>query len=180
MTRHQVQVIQAPAEEAPRGIKSVFLAGTTANMGGADWRQALTSLLRDQPITIYNPAREDWDSTWREDVDFIPYREQVTWELDKQDKADLVIVYFHPASQAPVSLLELGLCARTPGKAIVMCPDGYWKRGNVQMVCRRYNIDMEETLEGLARAVVSRACGVPGKMKFVNAASRGCHYKTFE
>jgi len=77
----------------------------------------------------------------------------VTWELDMQEAADVVVVYFHPDTQAPVSLLELGL--RTPRqKALVVCPPGYWKRGNVQVVCQRYGIRLLESDEMLGRVLV--------------------------
>ncbi|KAL4913388.1 hypothetical protein BDW62DRAFT_192705 [Aspergillus aurantiobrunneus] len=94
------------------------------------------------PVKIYNPNRADWDSSWREDINFVPFRQQVEWELDKQDKADIIILFFHPATQAPISLLELGICAQVPGKAIVVCPEGYWKRGYVQVVCERFGVEM--------------------------------------
>lgn len=68
----------------------------------------------------------------------------------------MVVVYFHPATQAPIILLELGLCAHKPGKAIVFCPEGYWKRGNVQMVCEKFDIEMVESMEGLKDAIVKR------------------------
>ncbi len=68
----------------------------------------------------------------------------------------MVVVYFHPAAQAPISLLELGLCARKPGKAIVFCPEGYWKRRNVQMVCEKFDIEMAGSIEGLRNAIVKR------------------------
>ncbi|EJT68266.1 hypothetical protein GGTG_14155 [Gaeumannomyces tritici R3-111a-1] len=156
MAQQRSQVIHAPSEEAPRGVRSVFLAGTTSRVDTTDWRETLSSLLSETTITIYNPYRPDWDSTWREDVDFAPYRQQVEWELDMQEKVDTIVVYFHPATQAPISLLELGLCARVPGKAIVCCPEGYWKRGNVQMVCQRYGVEMVESIEGLRDAIVKR------------------------
>ncbi len=156
MAQQRNQAIYAPSEELPRGIKSVFLAGTTSKVDTADWRETLTSLLSETPVTIYNPYRPDWDSTWREDINFAPYRQQVEWELDKQDKADMVVVYFHPATQAPISLLEFGLCARSPGKAIVYCPEEYWKRGNVQIVCQRFGVEMVESIEGLRDAIVKR------------------------
>ncbi|PLB39307.1 uncharacterized protein BDW47DRAFT_124622 [Aspergillus candidus] len=154
--KSQSQIIYAPSEEAPRGLKSVFLAGTTTKVDPTDWREALSASLADTPVTIYNPHRADWDSSWREDIDFAPYREQVEWELEKQDRADVVVLYFHPATQAPVSLLELGLCARVPGKTVVVCPEGYWKRGNVQVVCRRFGIELVDGVEGLREAVLRR------------------------
>lgn len=153
---HTSQVIHAPSEEPPRGVKSVFLAGTTSEVDSADWRETLASSLSKHPVTIYNPYRADWDSTWREDATFAPYREQVLWELDKQAKADLVVVYFHPATQAPVSLLEFGLWAQVPGKVIAVCPEGYWKRGNVQIVCHKLGVEMLDDIDELAGAVVRK------------------------
>lgn len=154
--RNRSQVIYAPSVEAPRGEKSIFLAGTTSKVDTSDWREALSTSLSDVPVTIYNPYRADWDSSWREDIDFAPYREQVEWELDKQDEADIVVVYFHPATQAPISLLELGMCARASAKAIFVCPEGYWKRGNVQIFCKRFGVEMVDNVDGLREAVVQR------------------------
>lgn len=163
MAQQRRQVIYAPSDQAPQGLKSVFLAGTTSKVDATDWRETLSILLSEHRITIYNPYRADWDSTWREDIDFAPYHQQVKWELEKQEQADMVVVYFHPATQAPISLLELGLCARQPGKAIVFCPEGYWKRGNVQIVCQRFDIETVESIEGLRDAIVKRLPSEPGQ-----------------
>ncbi|OAA56256.1 hypothetical protein SPI_07867 [Niveomyces insectorum RCEF 264] len=156
IAENRSQVIYAPSEDAPRWPRSVFLAGTTSRVDTTDWREVLSVRLSESPVTVYNPYRADWDSTWREDIDFAPYNQQVKWELDKQEKADIVVVYFHPATQAPISLLELGLCAQTPGKAIVLCPEGYWKRGNVQIVCQKFCIDMVDSVEELGDAILRR------------------------
>lgn len=156
MTQAQNQVINAPSNESPRGVKSVFLAGTTSRVDDSDWRELLSTALSDVPVTIYNPYRADWDSSWREDINFTPYREQVEWELEKQDMADIVVIYFHPATQASISLLEFGLCARVPGKAIVVCPEGYWKRGNVQIVCKKYGVEIVDNDDRLKEAVLRR------------------------
>ncbi|KAF7118414.1 hypothetical protein CNMCM5793_007931 [Aspergillus hiratsukae] len=156
MTQTRNQVIYAPSDEPPRGVKSVFLAGTTRKVDTSGWRETLSASLFDLPVTIYNHYRADWDSSWREDIDFPPFREQVEWELEKQDKADIVVVYFHPATQAPVSLLELGICVRVPGKAIVVCPEGYWKRGNVQIVCEKFGVEMVDDVDALREAIVKR------------------------
>ncbi|KAI1374376.1 hypothetical protein F4677DRAFT_165557 [Hypoxylon crocopeplum] len=154
-THHRNQVILAPSRESHRGIKSVFLAGTTTKTDDRDWREVLTESLADLPVTVINPYRPDWDSSWREDITCAPFREQVEWELDMQDGADMVVVYFHPATDAPISLMELGLCARA-GKAIVVCPEGYKKRGNVQIVCQRHSIEMAENIEELKQAIAKR------------------------
>lgn len=138
------------------GLKSIFLAGTTAAVDNVDWRERLIASLSDHPITIFNPSRPDWDSTWREDISFDPYREQVLWELDKQAKADLVVVFFHPATVAPISLLEFGLSAQIPGQVIAIAPEGYSKRGNVQIVCQKFGIKFLDTTGELHGAVIDK------------------------
>jgi hypothetical protein len=68
------------------------------------------------------------------------------------EAAGLIAFYFAPGSQAPVTLLELGLAARS-SKAVVCCPPGYWRRGNVEIVCQRHGVPMVDTLAALAQAV---------------------------
>jgi hypothetical protein len=78
----------------------------------------------------------------------------VEWELEMQERADLVVVYFHLESLAPISLLELWLRARS-GKVIAACPEGYRKRGNVQAICHRYGHTLVNSGEELRAAVVA-------------------------
>lgn len=70
-------------------------------------------------------------------------------------RADVIAMYFSPDSQAPITLLELGLFSRS-GKVIVACPEGYWRRGNVQVVCKRFGIELLGSLEELQTAVEER------------------------
>jgi hypothetical protein len=153
MTSTKAQIIRAPSRPPFAHPKSIFLAGAITS---PDWRKELSAALAQQPITILDPLRPDWDSSWRSDESFAPFREQVQWELDMQDSADLVLIYFGPATDAPISLLELGLCARRMGKALVVCHPGYRMKGNVQVLCRRYNIRLMDSLDGLAEAVIDR------------------------
>lgn len=150
------QIIRAPSEEPVTGIKSVVLAGTTAAVDNGDWRENLSALLSNYPVTIFNPNRPDWDSTWREDMSFGPYREQVLWELDKQVGADLDVVYLHPATLAPISLLEFGLSAQVPGKVIAIAPEGYSKRANVQIVCQKFGIEFLDTMDRVHEMVIDK------------------------
>jgi hypothetical protein len=57
----------------------------------------------------------------------------------------MIVMYFSPETKSPISLLELGLYASS-GKIHVICPDGFWRRGNVEIVCNKYNIPLYETL----------------------------------
>ena len=54
-------------------------------------------------------------------------------------------MYFDPETKSPISLLELGLFANS-GKIHVICPEGFWRKGNVDIVCDEYNIPMYKDL----------------------------------
>jgi len=135
--------------------KSIFLSGSISEINGELWQRTIAKTLSARPITILDPYRPDWDASWNEDISFAPFREQVGWELDMQEKADVIALYFGPEAKAPISLLELGLFARSK-KTIVACPEGYWKKGNVQIVCAKYGIELVDDLEKLVEAVTNR------------------------
>jgi hypothetical protein len=62
------------------------------------------------------------------------------------EQADIILIYFKAGSQSPISLLELGLYARS-GKLSVVCEEGFWRKGNVDIVCDRYAIPMFESIK---------------------------------
>ncbi|KAF2202118.1 hypothetical protein GQ43DRAFT_359165, partial [Delitschia confertaspora ATCC 74209] len=130
---------------------SIILFGSIEGNKAVDWQSQLAGSLSDQSIAILNPRRDNWDSTWIEDISFPKFKEQVEWEMDYAKLVDVIVFYFAPGTMAPVSLLELGLYAGEGRKVVVCCPEGFWKRGNVQMVCGRYGIplvgEMEELVE---------------------------------
>jgi hypothetical protein len=148
-----MRVIQSPETVAVRpDERSVFLAGSI-DMGTAiDWQQQLIDALANAPGVVLNPRRAHWVPSGP------AFDEQVEWELSAMEAAGLIAFYFAPSSQAPVTLLELGLAART-GKAVVCCPPGYWRKGNVDAVCRRHGIPMVPTLEALGVEVRRHAGG---------------------
>lgn len=57
-----------------------------------------------------------------------------------------IIMYFDGATMSPISLLELGLHARSK-KLIGVCPKEFWRKGNVDVVCEYYDITQFNTLE---------------------------------
>lgn len=156
----QNRIIFAPEPYKQQGEKSIFLSGSI-DKGHPAWQARLSGALSVLPITILNPHRSDWDSSWVEDISDHRFGEQVEWEQDMMEAADVIAMYFSPDAQAPITLLELGLFART-GKVIVACPEGYWKRGNVQVVCKRHDIQLLGSLEELQAAVLDKL-GAPGR-----------------
>jgi hypothetical protein len=132
----------------------IFLADSI-DMGVAEqWQEAVEAAIDDLDVVILNPRRDAWDSSWPQTLDNKEFREQVEWELDGQERADLIAFYFAPNTKSPVTMLELGLFARE-GKAIVCCPQGFWRKGNVDMTCIRYGLKQVETLEKLISEIRS-------------------------
>ncbi len=146
----------APLDLATQPV-SVFLAGSI-EMGQAEpWQRLVEQALADREITIFNPRREQWDASWEQSIHNPTFREQVHWELQAQERASLIAMYFAPSTKAPITLLELGLSARS-GRLLVCAPPGYWRRGNIQVVCDHYQIPLYQTLPELIEAVRERVC----------------------
>lgn len=125
-------------------------------MGQAEpWQAQVESALEDLDLTIWNPRRDEWDAGWLQTLDDPRFVEQVNWELEGQERADLILMYFSPASRAPITLLELGLFSRSQ-RIVVACPTGFWRKGNVEIVARRYGIPMVDDIHGLVATARSR------------------------
>lgn len=127
--------------------KTVFLAGSIEMGEAENWQERVASELSDVPnLTILNPRRDNWDSSWSQSITNRQFREQVEWEISAQEEANVIFMYFAPATKSPITLLELGLFARS-GKLIVCCPDGFWRKGNVEVVCQRFGIPLSSELD---------------------------------
>ena len=125
---------------------SIFLAGSIEMGKADDWQSYVADQLSGYNITIYNPRRLDWDSSWEQKIDNPQFNEQVNWELEQLEKATYAIFYFQPGTYSPVSLLEYGLFKH---KAYVVCPEGYWRKGNVDIVADRYGLKTFESLDAV-------------------------------
>lgn len=137
--------ILAP-EPIPSEGKFIFLAGSI-EMGQADsWQREVVGLLAESDWVILNPRRGSWDASWEQSIDHPEFRQQVEWELDGLERAEKILMYFDPKTKSPISLLELGLFARSD-KLIVVCPEGFWRKGNVDVVCARYGIKQIGSIE---------------------------------
>lgn len=153
------RIIEPPAPlDFGDGDRTVFLAGSIEMGGAEEWQGACCGALAELEVVILNPRRRTWDSSWRQAIDEPQFREQVEWELEGQERAQVIALYFAPTTRSPISLLELGLFART-GKLVVCCPEGFWRKGNVDVVCERYGIARAADLAGLTSQVRARLTG---------------------
>jgi len=129
-------------------IESIFLGGTI-DMGRepSNWQNQVIDAIKDYEVTIFNPRRENWNSSWEQRESNPEFNHQVTWELSCLEKADLIIIYFAPNSQSPITLLETGIFHKK--NMIVCCPEGFYRKGNIDIVCTRYNILKVESIDSL-------------------------------
>jgi hypothetical protein len=133
-------------------IGDVFLGGSI-EMGLAEpWQERLVNEFKDTDIRFLNPRRDDWDSSWVQEASNPQFNQQVTWELDALDYSDLIVFYFDPNTKSPITLMELGLYAAS-GKVIVCCPAGFWRKGNVEIVCQRHDVTLVNSFDELVVAV---------------------------
>ena len=132
--------------------KSLFLAGSIEMGDATNWQMEIEDYLSEYDGNILNPRRDDWDSSWTPSANNKQFRQQVEWELYGLDNAAVIAMYFEPKTKSPISLLEFGMHMRS-GKVIVCCPDGYEKKGNVEVTCKFYGVPMYETLDELKEAL---------------------------
>ena len=138
----------------------IFLAGTIDNGDSEDWqRKVFLSLYwMIEPlekyygsnyvtpdgkynVVLYSPRRSDWDSSWGTDK----IEEQIKWEQDKLEKADLIVMCLQDNSKSPISLLELGLYG-PEGKLICFCTPDFYRYSNVKLTCEKWNIPLYNTI----------------------------------
>lgn len=115
-------------------------------MGKADdWQAEVADALKDYNVTLLNPRRDDWDSSWEQDINNPQFNEQVNWEMDGMNAADLILFFIGKKSKAPITLLELGLHASDD--IMMCCEEGFYRKGNVDIVCKRHGVPVYENLE---------------------------------
>lgn len=141
--------VKAPCRPAGvRNGRTVFLAGSI-EMGIAEqWQERVVRMMDGiSAVTLFNPRRDDWDNSWEQDIACEVFREQVEWELDHIAAADHVLIYFVADTKAPITLAELGYALGRNLRTVVVCPPGFYRRGNVQIMCARNGAAFFDTLE---------------------------------
>lgn len=137
----------------------VFLAGTIDMGISEDWQHQFAYDLQEmigpvhKTFTLFNPRRDDWDNSWGEGSPQLIA--QIDWELKAMELADVIVMNILPDSKSPVTLLELGLHAHGT-KLRIVCPKGFYKKTNVDVVCRRYRIKQFESTEDVIKHMLEK------------------------
>ena len=132
----------------------IFLAGSIEMGSAIEWQDKLVKALNNpEDVLFLNPRRDDWDSSWVQSITNEPFVNQVTWELEGLERADLVVFYFDPNTKSPITLLELGLIAGFGTDCIIYCPEPFWRKGNVDIVADRYGMLVVDSFEQLINSI---------------------------
>lgn len=116
-------------------FRTLFLGGTIDNGNSVDWQAQAIRDLGDHFDAIYNPRRSDWNP----EAGPGGVRDQIDWEMTHLDSCTHILLNFEKGSLSPISLLELGLYARSR-KIVVRVDPEFWRLINVEEVTDKYQI----------------------------------------
>lgn len=153
-TALSTDVVTAPAPlPRPEDWRPRVFLGGSIDMGSApDWQREVVAALSGIEAVLLNPRRRDWDPSIQNDANVPAFQEQVEWELAALEAADVIVLYLASGLKSPITLMELGLHARG-GRIILFCEEGYWRKGNVDLLAQRYGIRQVTSLAALTDAV---------------------------
>jgi hypothetical protein len=111
---------------------TIFLAGSIDDGTAENWQEIVVDSLKDKNVLLFNPRRDDWGSKYN-------LKQQIEWELDYLEEADLIIYYVTKDSKVPITLLELGLYMKDSSKKILIyCHKDFYRFTNVETTSERY------------------------------------------
>jgi len=145
---------QSPNRVKP-GLINIFLGGSIEMGKAVEWQKDVVESLSDLPVQLLNPRRDDWDNSWEQSIDNPEFKKQVEWELNSLELSDIIIFYIDPNTKSPITLMELGIHSKS-NKAIVFCPDGFWRKGNIDVLCNFYEIKQVNSFKELIDEVRKR------------------------
>ena len=153
--------------EAPNSLESFFnskaiklyITGSISLDKSENWIMVFIEglkkyFLKDKNLFIFHPIRKDWNPEWGENEYDSEFRKQFVWELEAQGLADIVVMHFEHDALAPITLMEFGLNVGKDSRLIVHCPKGFWKKGNIDIICIRNEIKQAETLDDLLKLTI--------------------------
>jgi hypothetical protein len=138
---------------------SLFIGGTIDDGKSWDFQKYVTETLKNLPISnkliILNPRDSDWDLTIKQTDSEPKFRKQVNWEQDGLKYSSLIFMHFIGGSRSIISMSELGQYCNS-GKLIVSADPNYFKRGNIEVLSRRYGFPLYDNLDDGLKSCINR------------------------
>lgn len=156
MQETTAKIFTAPSKEFYNieyaSMHYVFLAGAIDQGIAPKWQKKFYEKLQNEEAIFLNPRRDSWDKNVSDDVVI----EQIEWELEAMEYADIVSVYIPKNAKAPITLLEIGLNAKEKDKMVVCCEKGYYRFLNVKITCEKYGVQFVESFDELVEETKKR------------------------
>lgn len=73
-------------------------------------------------------------------------KSHIIWELEALELADIVVLNLLPKAKSPISLVELGLYAKSR-KLVVICPEDFYQNHYVKTLCEYYKVPLYRSLD---------------------------------
>jgi len=127
----------------------IFVAGGISNT--ANWQNSMIELLSDEGVVTYNPRREHY-STLEPKL----LVEQITWEYENLQKADMILFWFSNQTLCPITLYELGRWGNSSHKTIfVGIEPGYLRQQDVEIQTKlaRPDVNIKYSVKELASEI---------------------------
>lgn len=125
---------------------SVFLAGSIEQGKAVDWQSLAKEELIKNNFVVFNPRRQDWNAELPQTYVNAQMNQQICWEDNAMKNADAILMYLQPGTLSPISLFEFGKHLKSD-KIIMICPEGFWRKANVDYECATNNVPQFDTLE---------------------------------
>lgn len=140
-----MQVIKPPTdlwELHDNETLTIFAGGSIEQGAAAMWQDDLDRLLEPISGNIYNPRRDNWDASLEQRISNPQFLEQLEWEYLAMELASKLFFYFDPNTKSPITIGEVYMLAPTvdPDDITVICPDGFWRKGNIEFICNKFDI----------------------------------------
>jgi len=140
-----MRYIEAPDIYQSEG-KSLFIAWGISNC--PDWQKEYINYFKDTSLTLLNPRRNNFDID-----DKSVEIEQITWEHEHLEKADIISFWFWKETICPIVLFELWKYANSAKNICVGVHPEYQRKSDVeiQLWLIRPEIKVVSNLKDLAK-----------------------------
>lgn len=128
--------------------RSLFIAGGIT--GCSNWQEELIYELKELPIIIYNPRRDDFDVKNKSES-----IRQIEWEHRKLMDSDVVSIWFAEETIQPIVLFELGKMLGL-GKKIIVGVDKHYVRKDdviIQVALMNYGVQINKNWEDFVKEI---------------------------
>ena len=132
--------------------QALFLAGGIS--GCPDWQSEMVKLLEDTDLIIYNPRRDDFDTS-----NLSLSEQQIEWEYKHLNRSHWISFWFPCETLCPITLYELGVWANCTNTntydVFVGCHPDYARKFDVvkQLSLMNPRIEVVFSLEELANQI---------------------------